>query len=273
MAAITDIDRVDMPDIRPRRVAFLGDVHMNTRWTVAAVHEARRLRADVIVQLGDFGYSFDPRFLDDVSDALRAAHLQMIFVDGNHEDHRMLRTAESGNAVLRRFAPHILHAGRGYRWTWDGVRFLALGGAHSVDRRERLRYGWMWHQQETLTAGQIQDAVAGGPTDVLISHDCPQGVEIPGLQPDAFPADEIARSQRHRGLLRTVVDQVRPARIYHGHYHVAYHQAADFGYGPVQVTGLSCDGTSWPEALLVVDMAALKAATAPQYTPLKDADE
>lgn len=38
------------------------------------------------------------------------------------------------------------------------------------------------------------------------------------------------------------MDAVQPSRIMHGHLHRAYQRSCDFGYGPVQVTGLDADG-------------------------------
>lgn len=252
-----DIDPAEMVDA-PDRIAFLGDVHMNLRWTLEAIAQAARGRAQVIVQLGDFGYTFDQRFLDAVSEELRREHITLIFVDGNHEDHRMLSTGKPGTARLRSIAPRILHAGRGYRWTWNGIRFLALGGAHSVDAGMRQHYGWLWHPEETISTAQVSDAVAGGETDVLISHDCPTGVDIPGLSSDDFPAHEIRRAEAHRRVLRSVVDKVKPVHLWHGHYHVFYSDQVDLGWGPMNVTGLSCDGTSWGENLRVIPLATLQ---------------
>lgn len=251
----------DYADAAPegvQKIAFLGDVHADAAFTVKAIKRASTLGADIIVQLGDFGYRYEWDFLDTVEAALNHAGLRMMFVDGNHDDHRFLRTDYDGNARLRIITPRILHAGRGYRWRWDGVRFLAVGGAHSVDRHTRLRYGWMWHREEILTDGQIADAIEGGQTDVLISHDCPSGVDIPGLQPELFPGFEIAAAEQHRTRIRTIVDAVQPTAIYHGHYHVNYDQRVHFGWGHTDVHGLADNGMGIGEALTVVDLDELR---------------
>ena len=61
--------------------------------------------------------------------------------------------------------PRTLWAPRAHRWTWQGVRFLALGGAYCIDRRDRtLNSGrWGWFTEETITAEQTAAAIAGGP--------------------------------------------------------------------------------------------------------------
>ena len=45
-----------------------------------------------------------------------------------------------------------------------------------------------------------------------------------------------------------VVDAVQPSHLLHGHLHRSYQRTCDFGYGPVEVTGLDCDegdGANW----------------------------
>jgi hypothetical protein len=39
-----------------------------------------------------------------------------------------------------------------------------------------------------------------------------------------------------------VVLAVRPRWLMHGHLHLSYQRQVDLGAGPIQVTGLDCDG-------------------------------
>src|SRR5262245_61251493 len=102
-------------------------------------------------------------------------------------------------------------------------------------------------------------AGAGGRVDVLLTHDCPAGVVIPGLARFAhfWPPDEQVAATEHRQRLRQVVDNVQPRVIWHGHYHTDYSRVVDLGYGPVHVHGLSCDGTSLAGNVRVVARADL----------------
>src|SRR5688572_15879498 len=78
------------PLATPSRVAFAGDWHANTRWGVAAIQHAAELGAEVIVQLGDFGYGFRAAFVDGLDRALARTGLRLFFVDGNHEEFPVL---------------------------------------------------------------------------------------------------------------------------------------------------------------------------------------
>jgi len=237
----------------PERIAFAGDWHANTAWARSAIRYAADAGADIIVQLGDFGYDYPASYVEGVDTALREADLQLWFVDGNHEAFPILLRYPVLGHGRRRLTDRIWHLPRGHRWSWAGVSFLALGGAHSVDRTWR-EPGTSWWREEALTEEDITVATAGGPADVLVSHDCPSGVEIPGLDDTAhlWPPAELVAAADHRDRLRTVVDAVRPGQIWHGHYHRRYDARADLGYGSVQVHGLHCDGWYLEENVVVV---------------------
>jgi hypothetical protein len=246
------------PLATPARIAFAGDWHANTRWALGAVDHAARQGATVIVHVGDFGYDYEASFVRRLDRALTSAGIQLLFVDGNHENFPVLLRYPVRSHGLRQVAGSIWHLPRGFRWTWGTTTLLALGGAHSVDRPWR-EPGRSWWSGETITDTDIAVAVSGGPVDVLISHDCPAGVDIPGLEETAhlWPADQIAAAEAHRRRLRTVVDEVRPRAIWHGHFHRRYTAKADLGYGPVVVQGLDCDGTTMARNVVVADLAQL----------------
>nr|WP_221374522.1 metallophosphoesterase [Actinoplanes polyasparticus] len=253
------------PLTTPERIAFAGDWHENAEYAARAIRHAKNAGADVLIQLGDFGYNYGRHFLALVSAAAMYQRLPVLFIDGNHENFPKLHSYPIGADGLREVSDWVWHLPRGFRWEWSGIRFLALGGAHSVDRPWR-QPGLSWWKDEAITEEQAAQAISGGPTDVLIAHDCPIGVDIPGLQPDAFPPLEILRAEEHRGVLRRVVEAVRPQWIWHGHYHQQYGQTVDLGYGPVTAVGLDCDGSDLRSNVQVVTLAnlvALQQATAP----------
>jgi hypothetical protein len=241
------------PLATPARVAFAGDWHANTRWGVAAIQYAAERGAEVIVQLGDFGYEYRAAFLDGLDRALGRTGLRLFFVDGNHEDFPVLLRYPVRSNGLRQLASRIWHLPRGFRWIWGGLRWLALGGAHSVDRPWR-EPGVSWWREEELTDDDVERATAGGPADIMVAHDCPAGVPIPGLADSAhlWPAEELVAAEAHRARVRQVVDAVRPRTIWHGHFHRRYATSADLGYGPVSVAGLDCDGSTLDRNVAVV---------------------
>lgn len=252
------------------RVAFAGDWHGNAYWATQAIEYASAHKAEVIVHLGDYGYDFYRSFRNSVESTLRRVGLELVFVDGNHENFNWLYDKPIEKDGRRRISPRVHHLPRGYRWIWDDVRFLALGGAVSVDKKWR-QLDVSWWTQETLTDEEIATAVAGGPVDVLVSHDCPAGFRIPGLSDNPpFPPEAILESEAHRIRLSQVVDVVQPRFVFHGHYHVSYTRTVNFDYGPCNVYGLDCDGSSERTNVLVMDTAELKQETVDVAEPTAD---
>jgi predicted phosphodiesterase len=249
------------PLAEPDRIGVCGDWHGDGVWGALVIGYATARGASAIVHLGDFGEHFHPRYLRTLDRALAVGEVPLLFVDGNHEDHRWLARQPLDERGLRRISDWVWHLPRGFRWQWAGLRFLALGGAHSVDGIWRRKEGELWQREERITDEQAAAVAAAGPADVLVAHDCPTGVPIPGIDvrgpddpPVKFPMIELLRAAEHRQILRGVVDQVQPRAIWHGHYHVAYESYADLGYGPVCVAGLNCNRSSLPENVCVVDL-------------------
>jgi hypothetical protein len=137
------------------------------------------------------------------------------------------------------------------------MEFLGCGGAHSVDRPFRTP-GLSWWPEEAITLEDVRRCINGGRADVLVAHDCPLGVVIPGIddrtEPPPFPPLEIQHANEHRRLVRLITDVVQPGLIVHGHYHVAYETGEhDWPY-PARIVGLDCDGTDLERNVRVFDL-------------------
>lgn len=242
------------------RIAFSGDWHANTVWAHKMIDYARDEQADAIVHLGDFGWQFARFFVQTMAGMLRRAKLPLYFVDGNHENFDRLLAFPLQPDGLRKVADNLFHLPRGHRFTWGGVRFLACGGAVSVDRHRRVE-GRSWWPQETITCADIAACEQGGPADVLLAHDCPAGVEIPYLHKTRhfFPEHLIGESEAHRTRLLAVAAATTPGLILHGHYDRRYTTRADLGWGPVTVHGLDKDESTRQDNMLVLDIAQIAA--------------
>jgi predicted phosphodiesterase len=252
----------------PRKIAFAGDWHGNISYGRRAISYAIDQGADVILHLGDFGImGFFQRYLDGLTDILTYGNLNLYFLDGNHEDHPRLAEMPYIEDGTQPFTERIFHLPRGYRWQWDGVRFLALGGAHSVDRQLRTP-GMNWWPEELVTGSQAMAAIQGGRTDVMLTHDAPAGWVIPDLESeDYWPPEEIRTANQHRSVLAAVAEIVQPTWLFHGHYHVRYTLTnalvgndGKLGerYVIPHVEGLALDGSSFADNVVVKTLDELK---------------
>jgi len=243
----------------PTRLLVAGDTHGNyLHWKNVLLPAAREHQVDGIVQLGDFGYwpltGEGLNYLAWLSAELDDDDLQVIFVDGNHEDHKALRQLPARPDGFVEVTDRILWAPRGQRWTWQGVRFLALGGAYSIDRHDRkLDSGrWGWFKEEVITPEQAKLAIAGGPADVLLTHDAPLGA-LPQVTTYG-PVKFLPGVQQSAGRGREVADATKPKLLLHGHWH--QFQKVRLPGQATEVIGLSTDGTrkSW----MVLDLPGLE---------------
>jgi len=203
------------------RAAICGDWHGNQFFAARAIRYAKEHHADVILHVGDFAYRFAPKFMAHVQRTLEDTGLTLGFVPGNHDDYTYLdcKQAEYGATAIP-LRPNIFYLPRNYRWEWNSVPFLAMGGAVSVDKKWR-QPGREWWPRETIDQDEARQAIDEGPVGVMICHDVPDGVRIPCIEgnPFGFPADVLAEADQHRRLLRQIVDGVKPMYLFAGHYH------------------------------------------------------
>jgi len=241
------------------RVLLVGDTHGNVGWLERVVYAAvQRHEADLIFQVGDFGWW--PRIA--TNDAFRAmarrAPVPLWWIDGNHEDHASLERDIIGAGAMTSdglvdLAGNLSFVPRGTRVDLDGVTVLACGGAHSIDRRART-VGIDWFDGEHVSDAEVDRCTEGGPVDVFICHDAPAGWTIPNL-PSARGLPhlwhvELPACWDHRRQIARITEQVEPKLVVHGHYHCGYQLNLDMGSGPIDIVGLSEDGTADNLALL-----------------------
>ncbi|MCP9964555.1 metallophosphoesterase [Actinomadura madurae] len=242
-----------------------GDWHGNAAWARSVIRRLPELLPDesprIVLHAGDFGIWPGPQgwaYLRGLDLDLARVGGVLWFVDGNHEDHpRLAELPDAGHQGGHgRVSDRIFHLRRGHRWTWHGRTWLALGGAVSLDRAVRAE-GMSWWPEEEIAEEEARRAIAGGPADVMLTHDCPARVahEFSPL-PSFWDGEDLKRSDAHRELLQTVVDAVKPGHLFHGHLHRAYTRDVAMPHGQVRVTGFDCDGVdgNWG----VLDVAAMK---------------
>jgi Calcineurin-like phosphoesterase superfamily domain len=165
------------------RVLIVGDLHCNTGAVIQVIDCAADFGADLIVQVGDFGFwpriESGRKFLRKAEARLDRHGLQLWWVDGNHDDLQALRTRPVEPDGRRRVSDHIWHLPRGHGWVWGDTMWVAGGGAVSVDRYGRTE-GVSWFRDEALTDADVDQIVADGAADVLVAHDALWGEGVLG---------------------------------------------------------------------------------------------
>jgi len=244
---VTDIDM--SPD--PTKLMLAGDTHHSTHWVLGVIAHAANEGVDTIVQVGDFGYwptraDVDDYFLERISKSLRHHKIRLFWIDGNHDDHGAL-TPGMRHGLIQ-------HLPRGFRWQWWGKDWMAVGGGVSVDKKWRTP-GLDWFPEETLSMQQAEHCCRPGNVDIILSHDAPDGVDIPGLDDHAtpYPPECITESNQHRKVLGEICNAVLPQLVVHGHYHIAYRSTRlRDGRPATRVIGLNRDNNPLHESTVTL---------------------
>lgn len=249
-------------------VGLLGDTHGNSGVVKNSLDLFKRNGVFTIIQVGDFGFwpgKSGRAFLNDVTKFLSDNGQHMIVVPGNHEDYQQIKNLQKDEDGWLDAKPRIRVAPRGHRWSHNGVSFVALGGAPSVDRAWRVqaqrKTGFpVWWPEEDITQEDIDATVAGGHADVMIGHDAPWGVEYIENRikdnPLGFTEEDLEYALEGRLKMLSAVSQVSPELFVHGHYHFLVNDNIFTGDGQeTRIFGLNADGA--PGTCAILDVSDL----------------
>lgn len=249
----------------PGKIAVAGDWHKNERWALSVIPQiAERLPGEedkVILHAGDLGIHretaeheragracYRQAYLEALTGTLEDHDAFLWFCEGNHEDHPYLKELADRNGIRSgrdygQITSRIRWLPRGTRWEWHGKTWLALGGAVSVDKLLRTR-GVSWFPEEEITDEQEAAVIAGGPADVLLSHDAPGDAPLVLARPAPRAWQPvIPAADAHRERLQRVCMAVRPSHVFHGHYHQSSAETVPAAWGDCRFTALDMDGT------------------------------
>lgn len=217
------------------KILMCGDIHGEIESALHALEYAKQNNCEIIVILGDFGYYHNIRrfriFLTDISEASIRFNIPVHFIKGNHENHDELRKLTNDNRDVVETEPNVFYHPNANVWRWDGVTFLAMGGANSIDKGDCTE-GVDWFRNELITNEDISKAHAVGPVDVVLSHDSPISSNIT----DIFDFTMDPKTRHNRYQLQQVIEACRPKINLHGHYHVGF-----YGYGSYYAENRVCE--------------------------------
>jgi Calcineurin-like phosphoesterase len=190
-----------------------GDLHCDRGHLRGLIDRAVEGRCDALVSLGDLCYLPRDRegrwFLRSAGALLRRAGLELLLVDGNHDDAEALasaraRTAAPGPVPL---GFRLYHLPAGTRFRLGRLRCLAYGGAFPI---WSPRAGRDWHRTAARERAALKQLAGGGEIDLLFCHD-PRTLE---------------RGAQARGPFAALAARLRPAVVLYAHQHRAQVSAA-----------------------------------------------
>ncbi|MHA7156288.1 metallophosphoesterase [Arthrobacter sp. TMN-50] len=204
----------------PRPIAIYGDWHGHQGWALGSIDAAANAGVKTLIHVGDFGLDFPGRnrgrYERKLNLVLAEREMTLVLSVGNHDNHDTVAKLKVEDDGLAAFRSNIRVLPRGGRTVIEGLTLGGLGGAYSIDQKYRTE-GKDWWANEEPTQQEADRLVAGGPVDILITHDVPASVPMAGDL--ILPASVIAEAERSRLLLDELVRRLRPPHLFAGHWH------------------------------------------------------
>lgn len=217
------------------------------------IEMAVSLNCPKILGVGDFGYwphTADGReFIEKLSEHAKKFDVDVHFIKGNHDNHDYL--SQYPNGSITEIVDRLFFHQNLSQWRWGDYSFIALGGAFSVDGYKRVYGVSKWHNEE-LTIPEVY-ACEGLSADIVISHDCPDSVDID----DYLDNKRDPMTMSHRMKLQAAVEFIKPKFVIHGHYHQRFVARGDHPEGRFTNIGLASNMDVLARQCLVFDCDAM----------------
>ena len=185
------------------KTLIVGDVHGYFGDLNALINKKR---PDLVICCGDFGYwpNFDGINFDDI----KPQGTEILWCDGNHEDHWSLRDRKTDELVK-----DVHYMPRGSMFTLsDGRTILFMGGGDSIDKNMR-KIGVDWFPEEVIRQKDIEN-LPDIKIDIVVSHTCP--LELVG-EMRGYREKSVEPSNH---ALSYVLEKYHPDLWFYGHWHV-----------------------------------------------------
>jgi predicted phosphodiesterase len=198
-------------------IYITGDTHGNIDFEKLKVYFAERYssKKDVLIILGDAGilWSKKENYVLEYS----CLGPTVLFIDGNHENFDLLNkfpVVDIFGGKAHRIDENIYHLCRGEIFQINGLSFLAMGGATSIDRDYR-EAGVTWWKEENITAKDMKNAEKNlqryaHSVDYVLTHCAPSKIVTHHLN---------CQRDHNSDLLQDLMAQVTYRHWYFGHYH------------------------------------------------------
>lgn len=216
-----------------------GDTHGDFGRVWFFCNQNQTTKDDILIILGDAGINFslgerDKRIKRDLVNL----PITLFCIHGNHEQRPYLiegyieKEWHDGIVYYEPEYPNLLFAKDGEIYDFDGRSYIALGGAYSVDKYYRLRYGYPWYESE-LPTQEIMDYVKSQLEKVhwkvygVLSHSVP--IQYEPTWAFLSGIDQSLVDKTTENWLSEIEGQLLYLYWFAGHYHVESQE------GPVRI--------------------------------------
>lgn len=205
-------------------IYIVGDTHGT--WTnILKVINKYDIHNDVVIVAGDFGFIWngDTKDLFKLQKRFSERNCVLTFVDGNHENfERLYKYPEVKwcGGSTHKISENIFHLMRGQVFTIFGKTFFTMGGAHSIDKLQRInRISWWEEEDITYTdvnTGIDNLALVDNKVDYVITHTCPEFIKSEFIY---WGKDKMEHNANEK-ILSEFSKMLTFSHWYFGHYHL-----------------------------------------------------
>ena len=136
-------------------------------------------KGDTVIIAGDFGYWNSSYLLNWMEKQLKICQEKNVivrFIDGNHEDFPALLEISKGNRHSAiEVMPNVFYQQRGSLEIIEGKRVFFVGGAKSVDWRNRVEGKSVFKKLEVLKKSDLPAEIPK--CDIVVSHTIPNSIK------------------------------------------------------------------------------------------------
>ena len=177
-----------------------------------AIQESRNKDALVCRCTFHFGTSFRPATKDEIIKNT----CKKTFTISHRERYKV--PAEAYH--MGKWLPNLVFAKNGEIYTINGLQYLVIGGAYSVDKYYRLSRGWSWWPDEQPSPeikAYVEQQIREKHFDIVLSHTCPFKYEPTEMFLDCI--DQCTVDDSTERWLDTIEESIQYKAWFCGHWH------------------------------------------------------
>ncbi len=172
-------------DGTPVKFFITGDKHRNFEHVKSFCRDINTRRKDVLIILGDTGFNYyedsrDDKLKKEISDL----NITLFCLHGNKENRPQnvgtygIRSFCGGKVYYEPKYPNIFFAIDGEVYTFEGKKYMVVGGAHSVDKvrcLEKDQPFWEDEMPDDATKTKVEQRLAAENNSIygMLTHTCP----------------------------------------------------------------------------------------------------
>ncbi len=172
-------------DGTPPKFFITGDKHRNFDRVKEFCHNMNTKRKDVLIVLGDAGFNYyDDKRDDELKGEVSALNITLFCLHGNKENRPQnvgtygVRSFCGGRVYYEPKYPNIYFAMDGEIYTFEGKKYMVVGGAHSVDKMrclEEKKPFWEDEMPDEFTKAKVERVLLEENNEIfgMMTHTCP----------------------------------------------------------------------------------------------------